>query len=50
VNVQAIINRDLLYTYADLVDIGEASALALAKEVLSPSLILDDLKATQISR
>jgi predicted nucleic acid-binding protein len=50
VNVQAVINRDLLYTYADLVDIGEASALALAKEVLSPSLILDDLKATQISR
>lgn len=49
VNVQAVINRDLLYTYADLVDIGEASALALAAEVLLPSLILDDLKARKLA-
>lgn len=49
VNVQAVVNRDLLYTYADLVDIREASALALAMEVLLPSLILDDLKARKLA-
>jgi predicted nucleic acid-binding protein len=49
VNVQAVVNRDLLYTYADLVDIGEASALALAQEVVLPSLILDDLKSRKLA-
>jgi predicted nucleic acid-binding protein len=47
--VQAVINRDLLYTYTEIVDIGEASALALAAEVTSPSLILDDLKGRKLA-
>jgi predicted nucleic acid-binding protein len=36
VHVQAVINRDLLYTYAEMIDIDEASAIALAAEVVSP--------------
>ncbi|MDN3583014.1 DUF3368 domain-containing protein [Mucilaginibacter flavus] len=50
VNVNAVNNRDLLYTYAELVDIGEASAIALAQEVTSPSLILDDLKGRKLAQ
>ena len=49
VTVRAVTNRDLLYTYAEIVDIGEASALALAAEVSSPSLILDDLKVRRLA-
>jgi predicted nucleic acid-binding protein len=49
VEVLAVKNRDLLYTYAELVDIGEASAIALANEVAFPSLILDDLKARNLA-
>lgn len=49
INVQAVKNRDLLYTYAEMVDIGEASAIALAAEVISPSLILDDLKGRKLA-
>lgn len=48
VHVQAVINRDLLYTYAEMIDIG-ASAIALAAEVVSPSLILDDLKGRKLA-
>ena len=47
--VQAVSNRDLLYNYAEMVDIGEASAMALASEVNSPLLILDDLKARNLA-
>ncbi|HVW13871.1 MAG TPA: DUF3368 domain-containing protein [Mucilaginibacter sp.] len=47
--VQAVSNRDLLYIYAETVDIGEASAIALAAEVTSPLLILDDLKARKLA-
>jgi predicted nucleic acid-binding protein len=49
VHVQAVTNRDLLYTYAEMIDIGEASAIALASEVVSPSLILDDLKGRKLA-
>lgn len=50
VYVQAVINRDLLYTYAEVVDIGKASAIALTHEVDSPYLILDDLKGRKLAR
>ncbi|MEO6524530.1 MAG: DUF3368 domain-containing protein [Mucilaginibacter sp.] len=50
VHVQAVNDRDLLYTYAEVVDIGEASAIALANEVISPSLILDDLKGRKLAK
>lgn len=49
VHVQAVSNRDLLYTYAEKVDIGEASAIALAFEVASPLLVLDDLKGRKLA-
>jgi predicted nucleic acid-binding protein len=41
VEVKAVQNRDLLYTYAESIDIGEASAMALANEIHA-DLILDD--------
>jgi predicted nucleic acid-binding protein len=47
--VQAVSNRDLLYTYTEKVDIGEASAIALASEVTSPFLIMDDLKGRKLA-
>jgi len=47
--VQAVNNRDLLYIYAEKVDIGEASAIALAFEVPSPTLIIDDLKGRKLA-
>jgi predicted nucleic acid-binding protein len=42
VKVTAVLNRELLYTYAESVDIGEASAMALATEVQADLLIIDD--------
>jgi predicted nucleic acid-binding protein len=47
--VQAVKNTSLLHTYAEIVDIGEASALALAGEVEAPSLISDDLKGRNLA-
>jgi predicted nucleic acid-binding protein len=49
VQLQSVKNRNLLNTYAEMVDIGEASAIALAFEVVSPSLILDDLKGRNLA-
>ena len=42
VEVKAVVNRDLLYNYAETVDIGEASAMALASEIHADLLIIDD--------
>lgn len=42
VDVKAVQNRELLYTYAESIDIGEASAMALANEIHADLLILDD--------
>ncbi|HTF28073.1 MAG TPA: DUF3368 domain-containing protein, partial [Flavitalea sp.] len=42
VDVIAVQNRELLYTYAEKVDIGEASAMALASEIKADLLIIDD--------
>lgn len=50
VKIQAVIDLDLLYTYAEIVDIGEASAIALASEVSSPSLIIDDFEGRKLAQ
>src|SRR5690606_11842117 len=49
VEVRAVGNRDLLYDYTERVDIGEASAIALASEVPSPLLIIDDLAGRKLA-
>jgi len=48
--IQTVKNKELLYAYAETVDMGEASAIALAQEVVSPSLILDDLKGRKLAK
>lgn len=50
VNVQAVINRDLLYDYADIIDIGEASAMALVAETDADLIIIDDAEARKFAR
>lgn len=45
VDVKAVLNRDLLYSYAETVDIGEASAMAFASEIHANLLIIDDAGA-----
>jgi len=42
IEVKAVLNRDLLYKFAETVDIGEASAMALASEIHADLLIIDD--------
>jgi predicted nucleic acid-binding protein len=49
VEVRAVVNRDLLYTYAETIDIGEASAIALAQEIQADLLILDDAAARKFA-
>ncbi|MET3114186.1 putative nucleic acid-binding protein [Pedobacter sp. CG_S7] len=43
--MKAVQNRELLYTYADSIDIGEASAMALANEIHGDLVILDNAAA-----
>lgn len=50
VMVTAVLNRDLLYSYAETVDIGEASAMALATEIGADLLIIDDAKARKFAQ
>ena len=49
VEVIAVRDRELLYDYADIVDIGEASAIALAAELPSPTLILDNMRGRKLA-
>ena len=50
VDVKAVQNRDLLYNYAETVDIGEASAMALASEIHADLLIIDDAGARRFAK
>lgn len=50
VEVKAVQNRDLLYNYAEIVDIGEASAIALASEIDADLLIIDDAEARKFAK
>jgi len=50
VNVKAVQNRDLLYNYAETVDIGEASAIALASEIHADLLIIDDANGRRFAK
>jgi predicted nucleic acid-binding protein len=50
VDVKAVLNRDLLYNYAETVDIGEASAMALASEIHADLLIIDDAAARRFAK
>jgi predicted nucleic acid-binding protein len=49
VTVDFVLDRKYVEFLETLVDKGEASALALAKEVESPFLIIDDLKARRLA-
>jgi predicted nucleic acid-binding protein len=49
IQIKAVKNKTRLYDYAQKVDLGEASAIALAMELPSPLLILDDLKGRNLA-
>ncbi len=49
VTVVPVINQDLFQLYKEEVDPGEASALALAKELLADLVILDDMNARRFA-
>jgi predicted nucleic acid-binding protein len=50
VDVKAVLDRELLYTYAETVDIGEASAMALAVEIHADLLIIDDAEGRRFAK
>jgi len=50
VDVKAVQNRNLLYDYAETVDIGEASAMALASEIHADLLIIDDAAGRRFAK
>lgn len=50
VDVLAVRNRELLYEYAETVDIGEASAMALAAEIKADLLIIDDAQGRKFAQ
>ena len=49
IDVKAVQNRDLLYTYANSIDIGGASAMTLANEIHADMIILDDSAARKFA-
>lgn len=50
VEVKAVKNRDLLYQYTESVDMGEASAMALASEIHADLLIIDDAEGRKFAK
>lgn len=49
IKIKSVLNKQLQSTYTNKVDNGEASAIALAMEIDSPLLILDDLKGRKLA-
>ncbi|MGY3213510.1 DUF3368 domain-containing protein [Mucilaginibacter sp. HD30] len=49
IEIKSVRDVNLLLLYAEKVDIGEASAIALALELPSAQLILDDLKGRNLA-
>jgi predicted nucleic acid-binding protein len=49
IQIKSVTNKQLQNIYTSKVDIGEASAIALAMELNSPLLILDDLKGRKLA-
>ena len=49
IQIKSVENKELQNNYSKKVDIGEASAIALAMELPSPLLILDDLKGRKLA-
>ena len=49
IHIKSVENKKLQNSYLEKVDLGEASAIALAMELPSPLLILDDLKGRKLA-
>ncbi|MGZ3755968.1 MAG: DUF3368 domain-containing protein [Mucilaginibacter sp.] len=49
IQIKSVIDKDLQYSFSEKVDPGEASAIALALELTSPILVLDDLKGRRLA-
>jgi predicted nucleic acid-binding protein len=50
VQIKSVTNRNLLHTYAEKIDLGEASAIVLSLEIPLALLILDDLKGRKLAQ
>jgi len=49
ITIKPVSDQNLLKKYSEKVDIGEASAIALAMEISNPLLIIDDLKGRKLA-
>lgn len=49
IELKEVHDTDMLNSFAEKVDLGEASAIALALELTSPLLIIDDLKGRNLA-
>jgi predicted nucleic acid-binding protein len=49
IKIERVKNKEYQEFLETQVDLGEASAIALAKEMVSPLLLLDDLKARKLA-
>ena len=49
IEIKKVNDKDRLNRFAEKVDLGEASAIALAIELTSPLLIIDDLKGRNLA-
>jgi predicted nucleic acid-binding protein len=49
ITIKPVSDQSLLKKYSEKVDIGEASAIALAMEIDNPLLIIDDLKGRKLA-
>ncbi|MBK0382275.1 DUF3368 domain-containing protein [Pedobacter sp. SD-b] len=49
ITIQNVINRDLIKTFQNIVDLGESSAIALANEINHSFIVIDDLQARKFA-